>query len=142
MFLCYTMTASAISVSTTKYPFNEKCHYNPIFTSASNELNENHHENKTTSCIMPYIYDSQDNMTAMTNGISSTPGGAPIIEISKSPNKNDKTHNNNINQQHTQGVYREKDANQHTARGMCVKSILIINLLILRFCISEIRMYY
>ena len=116
------MTVSAISVSTSKYPFNEKCHYNPIFTSsASNELNENHHENKTTSsCIMPYIYDSQDNMTAMTNGISSTPGGAPIIEISKSPNKNDKTHNNNINQQHTQGVYREKDANQHTARGMCV----------------------
>ena len=117
------MTASAISVSTTKYPINEKCHYNPIFTSSSNELN--HHE------IMPYIYDSQENMTAMTNGISSTPGGAPIIEISKSPNKNDKTHNNNINQQHTQGVYREKDANQHTARGMWVKYTQFISLLTL-----------
>ena len=123
MFLCYTMTASAISVSTTKYPFNEKCHYNPIFTSASNELNENHHENKTTSCIMPYIYDSQDNMTAMTNGISSTPGGAPIIEISKSPNKSI----NNINQ-HTPkkniGVYREKESNQQTARGTYIEKSL------------------
>ena len=117
------MTASAISVSPTKYLYNDTCHYNPIFTSSTNELNENHHQNETTSCIMPYIYDSQDNMTAMTNGISSTPGGAPIIEISKSPSKNDKTLNNNINQhqQHPQGVYREKDANQHTARGMWVK---------------------
>ena len=132
------MTASAISVSATNYPLNETCHYNPIFTSSSNELNENHHENDTTSCIMPCIYDSHDNMTAMTNGISSTPGGAPIIEISKSPNKNDKTHNNNINQQHTQGVYREKDGNQHTARGMCVKVTLNISLLILRFCIKDI----
>ena len=61
-------------------------------------------------------------MTAMTNGISSTPG-APIIEISKSPNKSI----NNINQ-HTPkkniGVYREKESNQQTARGTYIEKSL------------------
>ena len=121
------MTASALIVSKnhiSHHTFNEKCLYNPITTisKTSNESHQNeshqHHQNRNEKsaswCIMPYIYDISDNMTAMTNGISSTSGGAPIIEISKSPTKNDKTQNHN---QHAQGVYREKDPNQHTARG-------------------------
>ena len=121
-----TMTASAIITSDNNIsypPFNEKCLYNPINISSStpnesyqNETNLLLRNEKSASCIMPYIYDFPDNMTAMTNGISSTSGGAPIIEISKSPSKNDKSLNNNANQ-HAQGVYREKDPNQHTARG-------------------------
>ena len=58
-----------------------------------NESHESDLQMKDTNknCIMPYIYNFHDNnnMTAMTNGISGTPG-APIIEASKSPTKNDK----------------------------------------------------
>ena len=121
------MTASAITVSKnniTYHPFNEKCHYDQITsvssTSCVSQQNESHphyqnrNEKSSSLCIMPYIYDFSDNMTAMTNGISSTSGGAPVIEISKSPSKNDKNQNHN---QHAQGVYREKDPNQHSARG-------------------------
>ena len=113
------MTAS-VDVHTN--PFNEKCHHNPIFDT-SGKKNEPNDQNGT-SCMMPsyHIYDFQDNMTAMTNGISSTPG-APIIEISKSPNKSI----NNINQ-HTPkkniGVYREKESNQQTARGTYIEKSL------------------
>ena len=131
------MTASAIIVSKnniTYHPFNEKCHYNQITSVSStpcvSQQNESHphyqnrNEKSSSLCIMPYIYDFSDNMTAMTNGISSTSGGAPIIEISKSPSKNDKNQNHN---QHAQGVYREKDPNQHSARGSIyigIKAIL------------------
>ena len=121
------MTASAIIVSKnniTYHPFNEKCHYNQITSVSStpcvSQQNESHphyqnrNEKSSSLCIMPYIYDFSDNMTAMTNGISSTSGGAPIIEISKSPSKNDKNQNHN---QHAQGMYREKDPNQNSARG-------------------------
>ena len=110
------MTAS-ISVFTN--PFNEKSRHNAIFTIyKENELDPNE------TCIMPYIYDFRDNMTAMTNGNSGTPG-APLIETSKSPTKNDKNINNNINQHphNSQGVYREKESNQHTARGMYINTI-------------------
>ena len=133
--LC-TMTASAFIVSNNNksyHSFNEKCHCNPIFSySTSNESEQNekqqqncHHfnENSGSLSIMPYIYDLPENMTAMTNGISSTSGGAPIIEITKSPTKNDKAQNNN---QHAQGVYREKDPNQHAARGNNNKIMLMI----------------
>ena len=132
------MTASAIIVSKnniTYHPFNEKCHYNQITSVSStpcvSQQNESHphyqnrNEKSSSLCIMPYIYDFSDNMTAMTNGISSTSGGAPIIEISKSPSKNDKNQNHN---QHAQGVYREKDPNQHSARGSIyigIRAILV-----------------
>ena len=129
------MTASAFIVSNNNksyHSFNEKCHCNPIFTSYSTSKESQHqHEKQQQNChhfnensgslsIMPYIYDLPENMTAMTNGISSTSGGAPIIEITKSPTKNDKAQNNN---QHAQGVYREKDPNQHAARGKTIINI-------------------
>ena len=73
---------------------------------------------------MPYIYEFQDNMTAMTNGNSGTPG-APKPDVSKSPSKKNKNINYNINQpSHTpQGIYREKESNQLTPRGMHIKTL-------------------
>ena len=121
MVVINTMTASCISVPNAN-PFNDKYHYSPIVitTSEDNESSEAYNN----ACIGPSsVYNShKDNMTAMTNGISGTPG-APIIEISRSPSKQDKPLNNNINhppQQNTQGIYREKESSQHTARGVYV----------------------
>ena len=107
-----------------KNSFNNEQQQNALYA-LYNDSHESVIQMKDTNknYIMPYIYNVHDNnnMTAMTNGISSTPGASSITNASKSPSKNERNINNNWNQHSSslqQAVYREKESNQHTARGM------------------------
>ena len=105
--------------------FNNEHQPNALYA-LYNERHESDLQMKDTNKndIMPYIHNVHDNnnMTAMTNGISSTtPGASSTTNASKSPSKNERNINNNWNQHSSnvqQAVYRERESNQHTARGM------------------------